>query len=913
MRIPLEVSFCTSHDDNISSMKGVPPPVAAPEAATAWTQVVAKQKTVPTRTTVAVQSRPPAAWTRAAVPKEPSHKQKVVVPSKRQSSSSRPAATAPKRILAPPRVAAAGIASTTNPKPETAAKAASKPTTGSDATAKPAASKPKTRVAATKPMAKPAAAKPVAKPTAKPVTAAPSKKGFSTANQEDFPALSQPKQPQKPAQDVQVLSAAAPAFVPLSRVPDEGAANPPPHTATWATQANPASTHGSVATVAGGGAAAGAKTKKGAKTAGPKVAPSPPKIAKNKAPPAATPNNNKKKKKKEAPLAAQQPTLLLNDTSNIKDRIGEGGEEHELMRLFLRQHKGFGTQSALAAPTVVAPGRQRIRPKRKHFTALKKKVLEERLKRWRAQHEATTTTTATAEAKDHTATTVCVYGLVEPDELEDDDEYQELVSNFQDLADKVGPCRRLWIPREGATAVARIPAYCEFAQGDHAMAAVDCWNVLVLGGQALQAKLLILPQPLDDIEESMEKWQKGCLEAEQQQEQQQVVSDPVTAEATSASVESSTVRIALEHALTQDDLEDEECLEESLQDIRALASQFGTVVSVTVEQENVLVEYQGDSAMAETAAAEWNKTVLGGVSVSARVMGSLEQVSATASASSSLILLNVLTEDDLEDEDCLEESMQDIRELAQQFGTVQSIELGDEETVGRGGLVVVYSSADEANRAREGLDGMVIGGSTVSATLPAAVATISKLGEEQTDDKQTAVESKEPETMYSGDKVIPERFAECKRAPKVAVSQGARNYAVLTNDETVKELLTETLGELMRLQRRAMEDKNAKARRRLVMGLREVARGIRAHKVKMVVMANNLDDYGVIDDKLQEIIDLCHQEGVPIFFEFSKRGLGKALGKSIKVAVVGIQNADGANQQFKKLLNKAPAVPASST
>jgi selenocysteine insertion sequence-binding protein 2 len=110
----------------------------------------------------------------------------------------------------------------------------------------------------------------------------------------------------------------------------------------------------------------------------------------------------------------------------------------------------------------------------------------------------------------------------------------------------------------------------------------------------------------------------------------------------------------------------------------------------------------------------------------------------------------------------------------------------------------------------------------------------------------------------------------------------------------------------MRLQKRALDDKNAKARRRIVMGLREVARGIRAHKVRMVVMANNLDDYGAIDERVQEIVDSCFTEGVPIFYEFSKRTLGKALGKTIKIAVVGVQNADGANQQFKKLEKLAP-------
>lgn len=53
-------------------------------------------------------------------------------------------------------------------------------------------------------------------------------------------------------------------------------------------------------------------------------------------------------------------------------------------------------------------------------------------------------------------------------------------------------------------------------------------------------------------------------------------------------------------------------------------------------------------------------------------------------------------------------------------------------------------------------------------------------------------------------------------------------------------------------------------------------------------MANNLDDqYGAIDEKLQEILDMCHSEGIPVLFELNKKGIGKALGKTIKVAVVG--------------------------
>jgi hypothetical protein len=176
----------------------------------------------------------------------------------------------------------------------------------------------------------------------------------------------------------------------------------------------------------------------------------------------------------------------------------------------------------------------------------------------------------------------------------------------------------------------------------------------------------------------------------------------------------------------------------------------------------------------------------------------------------------------------------------------------------------MYSdTAHVAQKAAAEFDGMVIGGQIVSAaTTLSTVDAISEtnkdapssIGGKQDDGSATdsAGEKRKPsaneevnalkkvtrtdeQPLYSGDKLIPERFAECKRVPKKPNVAGPhREYAKLVNDELVRPLLQEMLGELMRLQKRAMEDKNAKARRRLVMGLREVARGIRAHKVKMV-------------------------------------------------------------------------------
>lgn len=372
--------------------------------------------------------------------------------------------------------------------------------------------------------------------------------------------------------------------------------------------------------------------------------------------------------------------------------------------------------------------------------------------------------------------------------------------------------------------------------------------------------------------------------------------------------------VVINNALTDEDLDDSECLEESLNDIRILAAKFGEVNSIRIEDRSVVVVYSGGLVEAQKSVAELCKVIIGGEQLTASIKGvdNIERVACAVDKEHFVELRNILTVDDLEDEECLRESINDITELAQQFGTVLdvSVENGVTDTAkdvepNSNCLLIHFSSPSEAEKAVVGFNGMIVGGHEIAASYvnscPSTQLSNVSLSE------QTNAQVLNP--MLSGDKVIPERFAECKRVPKIPNRSPIRQYASQIDDESVKPLLVEMLGELMRLQRRAVEENNTKARRRIVMGLREVARGIRAKKVKLVVMANNLDEYGVIDEKCQEIISLAHTEDIPIFYEFSKKALGKALGKSLKVGVVGVQNADGANQQFKKLAKLASMMP----
>ena len=594
----------------------------------------------------------------------------------------------------------------------------------------------------------------------------------------------------------------------------------------------------------------------------------------------------------------------------------------------------------------VKKGRQRIAPRKKKLTTLKKKVLKERLRVWKERNgivddkdnnddddddnigvtadQPSTKRLKTgalppevSSIKLFQSTTLLLENFIRPDEddLTDDDEYDEIISNLISLAGRVGKVISVFVPRpqqqesgmdgEDSLETNNVGlAFVRYMSNNDICAAKDILHGMVVGGQKICATVLDAPELLqfsDTIAhgklisaENDKQWHAAALKVV---EGRSTLMDVSSHAVESTAVQSTAVTIVFHKILCDDDYEDKDALQESIEDIKALSQQFGQVVNARAstsgnDKGNVYIAY-GTNEAADKALQQLNGIVVGGSKI--LVSRDTEQ---QQSKVGEIVLSNVLNEDDFEDEDCLNESLDDIRTLAEQCGVIGSIraELTGED---KGKVYVSYPDGHEiAKKAAQKINGMVIGGLIISASLVVASTNNST---NTTSDVPMQEEKEVPPPMYSGDKIVPERFAACKRVPKVPNRGTPRAYASKIADESATPLLIDMLGELMRLQERSKDDKNARARRRLVMGLREVARGIRAHKVKMVIMANNLDDYGAIDSKLQEILDLAKAENLPIVYELNKRKLGKALGKSIKVAVVGIQNADGAHEQFKKL------------
>ncbi|OZJ04102.1 hypothetical protein BZG36_02854 [Bifiguratus adelaidae] len=127
-------------------------------------------------------------------------------------------------------------------------------------------------------------------------------------------------------------------------------------------------------------------------------------------------------------------------------------------------------------------------------------------------------------------------------------------------------------------------------------------------------------------------------------------------------------------------------------------------------------------------------------------------------------------------------------------------------------------------------------------------------------------------------------------------------------DACVKALLQE----LLRFQRRQMNTNaiKAKARQRLYLGMREVLKHTQRGKIKCVIMARNIErihEHGVgLDSRSASIIKACHASFTPIVYSMTRHALGEVIRghRKYAFACVGVANVDGAEQQFKAMLEQ---------
>ncbi|XP_042543449.1 selenocysteine insertion sequence-binding protein 2-like isoform X2 [Dipodomys spectabilis] len=138
-------------------------------------------------------------------------------------------------------------------------------------------------------------------------------------------------------------------------------------------------------------------------------------------------------------------------------------------------------------------------------------------------------------------------------------------------------------------------------------------------------------------------------------------------------------------------------------------------------------------------------------------------------------------------------------------------------------------------------------------------------------------------------------------------SKRFREYCNQVLCKEIDECVTLLLQELVSFQERIYQKDpvRAKARRRLVMGLREVTKHMKLNKIKCVIISPNcekIQSKGGLDEALYNVIAMAREQEIPFVFALGRKALGRCVNKLVPVSVVGIFNYSGAESLFNKLV-----------
>lgn len=433
-------------------------------------------------------------------------------------------------------------------------------------------------------------------------------------------------------------------------------------------------------------------------------------------------------------------------------------------------------------------------------------------------------------------------------ELADDDEKDEILQDVTEICRALAPTLGVEVADEDDGGGGWATLEAQFASGDEARKVIDGLKGRIVGGEPLRLRL------------------KG------EQEDAAIVK--------------------LVNVLSVEETEDPEELEEVMSDLRAICEACAKPTSMVAEGVNCYITFTSADE-ANEAMRELQKTVIGGRQLECELMQST-QSGGSRGRTVALALRGACTGEALGDDEEVEEIEGDMARIALGHGvqgaTVRVVREGD----GAGDVWLEFEERSLAERAQDALAGLVLSGEPITIELVESPS-------HEEPPASNLVESKKTGALLK----LPPKYAEARRVPKLPNSERTRFYAQEQPlDAVLDELVADLLGRLFDFQERVRlnDPLKAKMRRRLVFGLREVRRGVRANNVKCIVLAPNVDEGDSLNDQITNLLASARQAQIPIVFALGKRKLGKALRKKVAVSVVGIYSGDGAHQEYRAVL-----------
>jgi len=125
-----------------------------------------------------------------------------------------------------------------------------------------------------------------------------------------------------------------------------------------------------------------------------------------------------------------------------------------------------------------------------------------------------------------------------------------------------------------------------------------------------------------------------------------------------------------------------------------------------------------------------------------------------------------------------------------------------------------------------------------------------------------------------------------------------------------EKMVSDLISDLLHFQIRAYKKDPYKAKksRRLVLGLREVAKAVRLKKAKMVVLARNLEVFEEEDglsNQVHVLVQEAQQNGILLLIALTRASLGRILGGGKQMGAVAIVDFSGAEEKYRAVTRMA--------
>merc|ERR1711892_1060154 len=137
-------------------------------------------------------------------------------------------------------------------------------------------------------------------------------------------------------------------------------------------------------------------------------------------------------------------------------------------------------------------------------------------------------------------------------------------------------------------------------------------------------------------------------------------------------------------------------------------------------------------------------------------------------------------------------------------------------------------------------------------------------------------------------------------------SRKFRKYCTHLLSSELDTTISLLMADLVRFQdkQHAKDPVKAKAKRRFVVGLREVAKFLKVKKICCIILAPDIERVeteGGLDDAVSKLINDAKAQEIGSVFALNRRKLGKLCLKKVPISCIGIMNYQGSDENYKSM------------